>query len=410
MQRNIRWAALAVVLVLVAGVYAVSSSGSSYTAQVVMPSATNLVNGSPVEIDGAKVGSVTNLDTRDGKAVVTISVDGDHAPLHDGTTARISYKALLGERILDLMPGKSSAPALASGALIEGTQDRVELDQVLAALDAPTRARLQSLVARLDSTLKGKQDDVRSTVQALGPAAQALGDVLNAVGSDGPEIKKLITRLATLTSTLDARRASLRSTIADLDSATGTIARNRAQLATALRQLPSTLATAQQTLEKVPGTVDAAGPLLQALQPGLAKLPAVSTELKPVLTDLRPTMAQLRPTLAAARTLLGYTPALLSGTNTLLPQANQALTSAGPAVSFVRPYTPELMGWLSNWGSGAANYDANGHYLRAFIEEGGSSLVNNPGIMPPGITRDSARVPGAAENQPWTDANGSEMQ
>ncbi|HWU20575.1 MAG TPA: MlaD family protein [Nocardioides sp.] len=410
MPTNIKWAALAVALVLAGGVYAVSTSGSSYTAQVVMPSATNLVAGSPVEIDGAKAGSVTHLDTRDGKAVVTISLDSAYAPLHDGTTATISYKALLGERILNLAPGRANAPTLASGALIEGTQDRVELDQVLAALDAPTRAHLRSLLGRLSTTLSGKEDDVRSTIQALGPAAQALGQVLDAVGNDGPEIRKLVTRLATFTSTLNARRGELGQTIGNLTSATGTIARNRAQLGRALRQLPPTLDTAQRTLAKVPGTVEAAGPLLQALQPGMAKLPAVSHQLRPVLRDLRPTMAQLRPTLAAVKTLLGLTPGLLSGTNTLLPELNQSLTTAGPALAYVRPYTPELMGWLANWGSAAANYDANGHYLRAFAQEGSTSLVNNPGVLPPGVTRMRTRMPGQAEGQTWTDANGSEMQ
>jgi len=410
MTQPVKWAlALGAVLVALLGIRAVSS-GSGYSAEIVMPAATNLVEGSPVQINGQKAGSVSKLDTRDGKAVITVSIDKEFAPLRDGTTARISYKALLGERILDLMPGKDSAPALESGSLIEGTQDRVELDQVLAALDKPTRARLQSLVGRLSGTLKGKESDVRSTVQTLGPAAEALGQILRAVGSDGPAIKTLITRLSTLTSTLDSRRSELASTITNLSSATTTIARDRQQLGIALRQLPSTLATARATLGKVPSTVDAAGPLLQALQPGMEQLPEVSRQLAPVLKDLRPTLVQLRPTLAATRTLLGYTPGLLSGTNTLLPEARQALAGTHPALDYIRPYTPELMGWLSNWGSAAANYDANGHYLRAFVQEGSTSFVNNPGVLPPGVTRPSSRLPGAAEGQPWTDANGSEMQ
>jgi len=30
----------------------------------------------------------------------------------------------------------------------------------------------------------------------------------------------------------------------------------------------------------------------------------------------------------------------------------------------VRPYIPELVGWFRDFGQGAANYDANGHFAR----------------------------------------------
>lgn len=395
-------------VVATAGV--VAGSGDGYTVDVVLPAATNLVKGSEVEIDGATAGRVKELETRDGKAVVTVALEEDYAPLHDGTTARVSYKALLGERILELFPGEDSATALEDGALVEGSIDRVELDQVLAALDKPTRVKLQSLLDRMSTTLDGQEDDVRTTVQALGPAVEALGQVLEAVGNDGPTIRKLVTRLSTLMTTLDKHDGELESTITDLTTATGTIAANRTQLSKALADLPETLATAEATLADVPATVDAASPLLKALAPGMEQLPGVAKQLEPVLRDLRPTIAQLRPTLASAQQLLDYTPALLDGADTVLPQADQVLGDLGPALTYLRPYTPELVGWLANWGSAASNYDANGHYLRAFIQEGSTSLVNNPGIMPPGVKSKLTRLPGESEGQPWTDAHGSEMQ
>lgn len=404
------FAAIGAGALLVATVGVVAGSGDGYTVDVVLPAATNLVKGSEVEIDGATAGRVKELQTRDGKAVVTVALEDDYAPLHDGTTARVSYKALLGERILELFPGKDSATALSDGALVEGSVDRVELDQVLAALDKPTRVRLQSLLDRLSTTLDGKEGEVQSTIQTLGPAVEALGQVLEAVGSDGPTIRKLVTRLSTLMTTLDEHDGELESTITDLTTATGTIAANRRQLATALADLPETLQTAEATLRDVPDTVEAASPLLEALAPGMEQLPGVAEQLEPVLRDLRPTIAQLRPTLGSAQALLDHTPALLDGAGSVLPQADQVLGDLGPALTYLRPYSPELVGWLANWGSAAANYDANGHYLRAFIEEGSTSLVNNPGLLPPGVTRKLNRLPGESEGQPWTDAHGSEMQ
>jgi phospholipid/cholesterol/gamma-HCH transport system substrate-binding protein len=33
-------------------------------------------------------------------------------------------------------------------------------------------------------------------------------------------------------------------------------------------------------------------------------------------------------------------------------------------LDFLRPYTPELIGWIRDFGQGASNYDANGHFAR----------------------------------------------
>ena len=41
-----------------------------------------------------------------------------------------------------------------------------------------------------------------------------------------------------------------------------------------------------------------------------------------------------------------------------------ALKKSQPVLQFIRPYVPELVGWLRDFGQGAANYDANGHYAR----------------------------------------------
>jgi phospholipid/cholesterol/gamma-HCH transport system substrate-binding protein len=407
--RILRYAAVAgLVLVIGLGLRAVSSS--DYTVEVVLPAATNLVTGSKVQISGEDVGSVKRLEARDGKAVVTVSVDADHAPLHDGTTAVISYKATMGERILELTPGDDTNRTLADGALVEGTVDRVELDQVLAALDAPTRKKLSSLVRHLSSTLDGSEEDVRNTLQTSGPAVEALGGVLQAVGTDGPAIRDLVTRLAGLSQLLADRDAEVSSSVRDLTTATSTIGARRAELSQALKDLPSTLDVARSTLDKVPPAVAEARPLLRDLRPAAERLPAVSQQLGPVLADLQPTIAELRPTLVALQSLLGYTPALLDGASSLVPQVDQVVADLGPALTYVRPYTPELAGWLSNWGSAASNYDANGHYLRAFVQEGSTSVNAVPGVIPPGITRETTRLPGESEGQPWTDAHGSEMQ
>ena len=47
-------------------------------------------------------------------------------------------------------------------------------------------------------------------------------------------------------------------------------------------------------------------------------------------------------------------------------------------MQFIRPYTPDLVGWLRDFGQGAANYDANGHFARIQPIFNAFSFTDNP--------------------------------
>src|SRR5437879_12898520 len=127
--------------------------GSSYTVKVVLGSATNLVVGGTVEAKGFKAGTISALGVESGKAIVTLKLDRAYAPLHDGAVVTVDWKALLGERIVDIADGPTTTGTIPDGGMIAGRQaDPVELDQVLDMLDPATRKHLASAVKRLRDT------------------------------------------------------------------------------------------------------------------------------------------------------------------------------------------------------------------------------------------------------------------
>ncbi|GAB3354807.1 MULTISPECIES: MlaD family protein [Amycolatopsis] len=398
-----------VVAALGVGATAVAAMRSDdYEVGVILDSATNVVSGGTVQVNGFEVGKVSDISVEGGKAKLVLALEGDHVPLHDGAQVRIEWKAALGERMVNITDGPSGNAEIPDHGMIKGDMPvPMEFDQVLNALDPPTRAKLSSLINRLDSTVKGNEADVNHTVRSAGPAVQALGEVLRGLGSDGPAIKQMVTQLDTMVGTLAGREADLRTVIDQLSKTTSLTAQQHEALASALKKLPGTLQTAGKTLGDVPDAVGQAVPLLKDLEPATAKLPDVSRNLRPVLTDLRPLVAELRPTLADAQTLLNYTPGLLDTAHATAPGLNSAVSSLMPALSFLRPFTPEAVGLLSNWGSATSNYDANGHYGRIYIQAGASNVNVNPGIVPPGFTSDPTPLPGSPVGQPWTDAFGS---
>lgn len=382
-----------------------------YELTFVMPTADNTFVGANVLIDGEKVGKVTEIGVRDGRALVTVEVDHDRAPLNAGTTVRINWESLIGARVVELIPGAESAPPLESGRLVVGSAvEAVELDNVLATLDSRTRAKLQTLISQLNETLSGHgDDDVNELIGSAAPLADGAAKVVKAVAKDGPAIRELVDQLHALVAAVAGRESELASSVVGLNQLTGTVASRQVELSRALEELPVTIGNANSTLAAVPGPAEKAGELLTELRPATESLPDVAAQLSPVMRDLRPAVAELRPTLAWLSQLLRYTPGLLSVADQTVPDATAAVTSLRPMVSFLRPYTPELTGWLANWTSVMGSQAAAGNYARALITFGASSFNNNPGVFLPGQSVDPTPAPGSIVDQ-LLDANGDGMR
>ncbi len=385
--------------------------GGQYDASVTLDAATNVVSGGPVLVNGFEAGKVTGVEVVDGKAKVSFELDDDHAPLHAGAQVVVEWKAALSERIVSITDGSSDNASIPDGGTVPGQQAKpTEIDDVLNSLDDPTRERLQSLTKRLSATLDGNEDDLHSTVAGAGPALEALGQVLRALGTDGPAIRNLVTRVDATMGVLADRDDEVAEIVTQLASLTNKVTARRAEVRETLKGLPATLEQARQTLDRIPATTDQAVPLLKDLAPATEALKPVAKNLAPVLRDLRPLTADLRPALNSLDSLLGVTPELLQVTNATLPGIKQFVDSARTPVEYVRPYTPEIAAYPTLWASAFANYDSYGNFARLLLSASGTSLNENPGILPPGISDDPYPVAGAIVNQPWTDANGDEMR
>lgn len=382
---------------------------SGYEVTVAFPEATNVVAGNRVMVNGFGVGAVKRLDVRDGRALVTIGVDRAHAPLHAGTKANVEFHSLLGERTVELVPAPASNPVIPNGGLLDGGSPRPELDQVLDALDAPTRQKLVGLVTQLNQLSGQNTAQLQATLQTAGPAVQALGEVLAAVGHDGPALHALVKQLGDLSGRLVAQQAKVRGTVDGLDRSMAAVAGEQEALQKAVAALPQTVTQANDTLAKVPGVVDAAVPLVQDLQGATRQLPAVAADLRPLAADLNPTVHDLAPMVDELQALLGETPGALQGLQALLPALNTAGQQLMPALRFLRPYTPELAGWATTWGGAAAGYDATGHWMRVYIAANTSSLARSPVTPSPFNRVRENRLPGQNVDQPWTDASGEGM-
>ncbi|WP_110208469.1 MlaD family protein [Nocardioides daejeonensis] len=388
-----------------------------YTLKFLVPMADKTFEGAKVTIAGEQVGQIINLGVRDGMAVVTAEIDHDHAPLPAGTKGRIRWESVLGARTLEIIPGEEGSADLRSGHLLTSNVEGAELDDLLAMLDAPTRKKLQGLVQSLDTTVDGKEKQLNESLREAGPTIQALGEVARAVGEDGPAIKKLVTQLRGVTSTVAAKDDQLARSVAQLNQLMSALAQEKDGLRSTLAKLPGTLDTATKTLSNVKSPVESARELLRDLQPATAQLPALARDLQPALADAKPAVADLTPLLEDADRLLKETPALAAGTRDLLPTADSALAQANPMVDFLRPYAPEVAGWFSNWTATFGSRNAMGNYARALITASASSVHD---LLPGKILQGQDPRPAPGSLDEWNskqlvrwdlvDANGEAIQ
>ncbi|GAA5156618.1 hypothetical protein GCM10023321_32710 [Pseudonocardia eucalypti] len=398
---------LVIVLIAVAlvGGFAYSQLSGKHKISAVLPNAIGIGVGSPVQLKGFDVGKVTNLEVRGDQAFIEVDVDELPEPLHEGTTIEVAWSSVLGHRYLQLNPGPAKNAVLPDGAMVGTGSHQVLVEELLEALDPPTRAHLQGMMQQLRTAFAGSEQDFNRTLQAAGPSVQALGAVLNGVGQDGQSIKTLVANLEKVTSVLSERRGAISSTILDLNRMTSAAAVHQKALSDGLNELPATLDDVKVTLDKVPAAADETIPLLHDLEPAADRLPGVAHDLKHVMHDLKPALDDLVPVLKDADKLLEDAPEFLDKANEVLPQLRTTLDKAGPAVTFIRPYTPEVIGFLGNWANGFATYDSVGMFARAIVVEGPYSLGNVPDVGVPGYWPKRQVPPGINSDQPWWDAN-----
>ena len=122
------------------------------SAQAVTPG-----QGQTVNIAGIKVGQVSSVDLESGTAVVTMQVDEKYAPLiHPDASLLLRPRTGLQDMTLEVDTGTHGGE-IAEGSTVPlaDTQSNVESDEILASLDADTRAYLQLLVGNAAEGLRG---------------------------------------------------------------------------------------------------------------------------------------------------------------------------------------------------------------------------------------------------------------
>ncbi|HEY0633705.1 MAG TPA: MlaD family protein [Thermoleophilaceae bacterium] len=270
--------------------------------------------GQSVRVAGVQVGKITQVELKNGVAIVTMELDPKWKKKIDvksDATALLRPRTGLKDMFIELDPGGNGRTLQNNDTIpVQNTAPDVDPDEILSAFDTDTRAYLQLLINGAGKGLKGHGTDLNKTFKALGPTYQDLAKVSKAIAARRDALKSLIHNYGDLTNTLADTGPAIRRLVDASDAVFRAFASQNQNISLSVAKLPATLQQTSATLRKVDAYSRILGPTLESLRAPFRQLnvanhavlpfvkeaePIVRTKIRPFVIVARPNIRNLRP-------------------------------------------------------------------------------------------------------------------
>jgi phospholipid/cholesterol/gamma-HCH transport system substrate-binding protein len=289
------------------------------TAQAVTPG-----QGQTVNIAGVAVGEIASVDLENGRAVIGLKVEREHATIYRDATILLRPKTGLKDMVAELTPGTPDAGELGEGQRIPASQTLpdVNLDEILASLDTDVRDYLRLLLGDGAEALRGNGRELAQTIRRFEPTARYAREANEQLARRRHNLRRVVHNFSLLSEELGSRDTQLARFVESSNQVFAALANQEANIRGTLRELPSTLDATQEALTSVDRMASVLGPTLEDLRPAARALgpslrdtrpflvestPIVRDDLRPFARAALPTVRELRP---AMRDLAAATPDL----------------------------------------------------------------------------------------------------
>jgi phospholipid/cholesterol/gamma-HCH transport system substrate-binding protein len=414
--------ALVAAIVLVGLILFAGGGVGGYTVKARFLNAGQLVKGNPVQVGGVAIGSVKGIHiTDDGQAEITMSIDGDHAPLRQGTRAEIRQfsQSGLANRYVDLSLPPNTDQKIPDGGVIptDKTVTQVDLDELYNTLDARTRTALQDFFKGSAAQWHDQAAEANVGFEYLNPALSTSRRLFNELTKDTPLLQRFLVDSSRMVTALASRRDDLAGLIGNLNDTTRALGSQKEALAESIGRLPPFMRRANTTFVDLRSTLDAVDPLVEASKPVAKRLGPFLSQARAFAADAKPTVRDLSVTIRHAgrandlidlmrtfnplnqiatvqknRTYApGGTKHSVGNVRGAFPETVDALKGGSQEFAFARPYTSDFLGWFDDFSTTGGGFDALGATARGFITM--SELLHKDSIA----FKQYKRCPGAAE-------------
>jgi phospholipid/cholesterol/gamma-HCH transport system substrate-binding protein len=268
------------------------------TAQAVTPG-----QGQTVNIAGVEVGQISSVRLENGKAIVGMKIEPEHATIYRDATILLRPKTGLKDMVAELTPGTRAAGELEDGQRIPASQTLpdVNLDEILASLDADTRDYLRILLGDGGRALRGNGRELAQTIRRIEPTARYARRVNEQLAERRQNIKRVIHNFSLLMEELGSKDDQVAEFVENSNAVFASLADQDANIRATVHELPSALDATQKALASADAMATELGPTLEGLRPAARALGPALRETRPFLTETTPIIRdQLRPFSRAA--------------------------------------------------------------------------------------------------------------
>ena len=354
------------------------------TAQAVVPGP-----GQTIRVAGVRIGDVADVDVEDGRGLVTFEIERKYLPIYKDATILMRPTTGLKDMFFQLDPGTESAGEYEEGATIPvaNTAPDVNLDEILAGLDADTQAYLKLLIVGAGEGLNERDEDLGKLLGGLGPINSDLAKLNSEVSKRKENLARLVHNFNLLTTTVGRAEQDLTELVAASSESLGAIAEQDPNVQRALSLLPGTLEQATQTLENTAKLAAVLGPTFDDLRPFARNLEPLNASTKSLAEAATPVLEdEIRPFVRAAREPVpdlrqaaeefnAATPGLTTVASKINRLGNMAAFNPNGAESSGTPNRDEgylyWAGWLGHNGSSVFSAgDGNGFFRRIYFTVG----------------------------------------
>jgi phospholipid/cholesterol/gamma-HCH transport system substrate-binding protein len=402
LRRVVVLAALAGVAIVAAAI--VSGGGEGYVLKAQFRQAGGLRQGFKVRIDGAPVGKIAKLelDSQD-RVVATLDIDKSAAPVGRDVRATARAADLLGEKFVDLQPGDTKNPA-PSGMVIPPSRTAlaIELDDVINAVDLPTREALRVFITEQGTSYVGRGRDIGATLAALPSSLDRTGELLNQFATDNRALGRLVDESDRVVGSVAREHAQLGKFVSAASGTLETLGNRSAQLNATVRRAPATLEAARRALASLQG---AAIPLQPAARGLRATAPQLTATLKqlPQFTDAAlPTLRTVRKVAPTLRTLGRRGAPVVQRLRPLAGELDTFGKAFDPVTHTLDTGVGDILGVLEGWARSTQARDTASHVFRFGITVGTASFASLARLLKG--QKASQRANGDKANPPSTPA------
>ncbi len=163
-------------------------------------SAGGLIPNSAVKMAGIKIGIIDDIILEEGRARIVIALDGD-AKITEGSTVTLKSDGILGDKHVEVEPGKPDAAVLPSGSELKLATGKGGMDDVMADVSRVAKS-MNDLLDMLNKAAKDA-DDSTAIGRIMGNIEDVTADLSEITGENKGKLTEILERIRNLSKNVD---------------------------------------------------------------------------------------------------------------------------------------------------------------------------------------------------------------